>query len=81
MAETTASYKTGVTAAAEMTAEDIYNRIERLTREMKEAAKLLEFEKAAALRDELGELRQRWSDMHEVGRRKPRAAKGQKQQK
>lgn len=81
VAETTASYKTGVTAAAEMTAEDIYNRIERLTREMKEAAKLLEFEKAAALRDELGELRQRWSDMHEAGRRKPRAAKGQKQQK
>ena len=31
---------------------------------MKAAAKVLDFEKAAVLRDQLGELRQQWSDMH-----------------
>ena len=52
---------------AEITAEELYNKIEELDRQMKEAAKQLEFEKAAKLRDQLGELRQQWSDMHSVG--------------
>ena len=55
------------TKVAEITAEELYNKIEELDRQMKSAAKQLEFEKAAKLRDQLGELRQQWSDMHSVG--------------
>ena len=55
------------TKVAEVTAEELYNKIEELDRQMKAAAKQLEFEKAAKLRDQLGELRQQWSDMHSVG--------------
>lgn len=55
------------TKVAEITAEELYNKIEELDRRMKAAAKQLEFEKAAKLRDQLGELRQQWSDMHSVG--------------
>ena len=55
------------TKVAENTAEELYNKIEELDRQMKAAAKQLEFEKAAKLRDQLGELRQQWSDMHSVG--------------
>ena len=56
-----------VTKVAEITAEELYNKIKELDRQMKAAAKQLEFEKAAKLRDQLGELRQQWSDMHSVG--------------
>lgn len=55
------------TKVAEITAEELYNKIEELDRQMKAAAKQLEFEKAAKLRGQLGELRQQWSDMHSVG--------------
>ena len=55
------------TKVAEITAEELYNKIEELDRQMKAAAKQLEFEKAAKLRDQLGELRQQWTDMHSVG--------------
>ena len=55
------------TKVAEITAEELYNKIEELDRQMKAAAKQLEFEKAAKLRDQLGELRQQWYDMHSVG--------------
>ena len=55
------------TKVAEITAEELYNKIEELDRQMKAAAKQLEFEKAAKLRDQLGELRQQWSDMYSVG--------------
>ena len=55
------------TKVAEITAEELYNKIEELDRQMKAAAKQLEFEKAAKLRDQLGKLRQQWSDMHSVG--------------
>ena len=55
------------TKVAEITAEELYNKIEELDRQMKAAAKQLEFEKAAKSRDQLGELRQQWSDMHSVG--------------
>ena len=55
------------TKVAEITAEELYNKIEELDRQMKAAAKQLEFEKAAKLRDQMGELRQQWSDMHSVG--------------
>ena len=58
------------TKVAEITAEELYNKIEDLDRQMKAAAKQLEFEKAAKLRDQLGELRQQWSDMHSVGESK-----------
>ena len=66
---------------AEITAEELYNKIEELDRQMKVAAKQLEFEKAASLRDQLGELRQQWSDMHAPGEskiKKPRSKKGTK---
>lgn len=66
---------------AEITAEELYNKIEELDRQMKGAAKQLEFEKAASLRDQLGELRQQWSDMHAPGEskiKKPRSKKGTK---
>ena len=55
------------TKVADITVEELYNKIEELGRQMKAAAKQLEFEKAAKLRDQLGELRQQWSDMHSVG--------------
>ena len=58
------------TKVADITAEELYNKIEELDRQMKAAAKQLEFEKAAKLRDQLGELRQQWSDMHSVGESK-----------
>ncbi|MEZ7577836.1 excinuclease ABC subunit UvrB [Veillonella sp. 27098_8_77] len=58
------------TKVAEITAEELYNKIEELDRQMKAAAKQLEFEKAAKLRDQLGELRQQWSDMHSAGESK-----------
>ena len=41
----------------------------------------VEFEKAAKLRDQLGELRQQWSDMHSAGEsklKKPASSKGRK---
>ena len=66
---------------AEITAEELYNKIEEVDRQMKAAAKQLEFEKAAKLRDQLGELRQQWSDMHSAGEsklKKPASAKGRK---
>lgn len=69
---------------AEITAEELYNKIEELDRQMKAAAKQLEFEKAASLRDQLGELRQQWSDMHAAGEskiKKPRSKKGTKNSK
>ena len=46
------------------TAEELFSEIESTDRLMKAAAKQLEFEKAAFFRDELGRLRQQWSDMH-----------------
>lgn len=49
---------------AELTPEELYNKIEKMDRDMKAAAKQLDFERAAELRDTLGELRQQWSDMH-----------------
>ena len=58
------------TKVVEITAEELYNKIEELDHQMKAAAKQLEFEKAAKLRDQLGELRQQWSDMHSVGESK-----------
>ena len=66
---------------AEITAEELYNKIEELDRQMKAAAKQLEFEKAAKLRDQLGELRQQWSDMHSAGEsklKKRASSKGRK---
>ncbi len=48
-----------------MTKEEIYKKIEETNRLMQAAAKQLEFEKAAAYRDALGELRQRWADMQD----------------
>ena len=49
---------------AQLTDEELFNKIEETTRLMKAAAKQLEFEDAAKYRDELGELRQLWSDRH-----------------
>lgn len=69
------------TKVAEITAEELYNKIEEFDRQMKAAAKQLEFEKAAKLRDQLGELRQQWSDMHSAGEsklKKPASSKSRK---
>ena len=65
----------------DITPEELFNKIEELDRQMKAAAKQLEFEKAAKLRDQLGELRQQWSDMHSAGEsklKKPASTKGRK---
>ena len=67
---------------ADITPEELFNKIEELDRQMKAAAKQLEFEKAAKLRDQLGILRQQWSDMHSAGEsklKKPASSKGRKQ--
>ena len=66
---------------ADITPEELFNKIEELDRQMKAAAKQLEFEKAAKLRDQLGELRQQWSDMHSAGEsklKKSTSSKGKK---
>ena len=66
---------------ADITPEELFNKIEELDRQMKAAAKQLEFEKAAKLRDQLGELRQQWSDMHSADEsklKKPASTKGRK---
>ena len=66
---------------ADITPEELFNKIEELDRQMKAAAKQLEFEKAAKLRDQLGVLRQQWSDMHSAGEsklKKPTSSKGKK---
>ena len=66
---------------ADITPEELFNKIEELDRQMKAAAKQLEFEKAAKLRDQLGELRQQWSNMHSAGEsklKKPASTKGRK---
>ena len=55
---------------ADITPEELFNKIEELDRQMKASAKQLEFEKAAKLRDQLGVLRQQWSDMHSAGESK-----------
>ena len=66
---------------ADITPEELFNKIEELDRQMKAAAKQLEFEKAAKLRDQLGVLRQQWSDMHSAGEsklKKPVSSKSRK---
>ena len=66
---------------ADITPEELYNKIEELDRQMKAAAKQLEFETAAKLRDQLGVLRQQWSDMHSAGDsklKKPASTKSRK---
>ena len=66
---------------ADITPEELFNKIEELDRQMKASAKQLEFEKAAKLRDQLGVLRQQWSDMHSAGKsklKKPASSKGRK---
>ena len=66
---------------ADITPEELFNKIEELDRQMKAAAKQLEFEKATKLRDQLGVLRQQWSDMHSAGEsklKKPASSKGRK---
>ena len=66
---------------ADITPEELFNKIEELDRQMKASAKQLEFEKAAKLRDQLGVLRQQWSDMHSAGEsklKKPSSSKNRK---
>ena len=66
---------------ADITPEELFNKIEELDRQMKAAAKQLEFVKAAKLRDQLGVLRQQWSDMHSAGEsklKKPASSKSRK---
>lgn len=58
--------------APAVTVEDVFNEIEETTRLMKAAAKQLEFEKAAELRDKLGLLRQQLSDLQDAHEMKPK---------
>ena len=55
MAESRASYSVG--QSVEMPREEVYRLIKELESQMKQASKALEFEKAAALRDQVVELR------------------------
>ncbi len=48
-----------------MSKEELYKKIEDTNRLMEAAAKQLEFEKAAAYRDALGILRQRWAELQD----------------
>ena len=48
-----------------MSKEELYKKIEDTNRLMEAAAKQLEFEKAAAYRDALGVLRQRWAELQD----------------
>ena len=66
---------------ADITPEELFNKIEELDRQMKAAAKQLEFEKAAKLRDQLGVLRQQWSDMHSAGESKLKKTASSKSRK
>lgn len=61
VAEDSKAYNCG--SEGKMTKEALHKVIHTLTQQMKEAAKNLEFEKAAALRDKLGQLRQQLSTM------------------
>lgn len=61
VAEDSKAYNGG--SEGKMTKEALHKVIHTLTQQMKEAAKNLEFEKAAALRDKLGQLRQQLSTM------------------
>ena len=54
----------GKTEAGPMTAETLHDVMISVEAEMKRAAKQLDFERATALRDKLGLLRQEWSDRH-----------------
>lgn len=74
VAEGTATYgdSTPKIVAPAITVEDIFNDIETTTRLMKAAAKQLEFEKAAELRDKLGILRQQLSDLQDAHETKPK---------
>lgn len=61
VAEDSKAYNGG--SEGKMTKEALHKVIHTLTQQMKEAAKNLEFEKAVALRDKLGQLRQQLSTM------------------
>lgn len=61
VAEDSKAYNGG--SEGKMTKEALHKVIHTLTQQIKEAAKNLEFEKAAALRDKLGQLRQQLSTM------------------
>jgi excinuclease ABC subunit B len=52
---------------AGMPAADLGNLIQQLTDQMHEAAKELQFELAARLRDEIGELKKELRGMHAAG--------------
>ena len=56
MVETEADVQSGVDLSL-LPKEDIHKMIKELEKEMKSAAQSLEFEKAAALRDQISELR------------------------
>lgn len=50
--------------AAELTDEELYQQMIETEKDMKRAAKALEFEEAAMWRDQLARLRQQWSDRY-----------------
>lgn len=52
------------TVAAELTDEELYQQMIETEKDMKRAAKALEFEEAAMWRDQLARLRQQWSDRY-----------------
>lgn len=65
MAEQPADYD----VKEQLSVEEIYSRIERLEKEMRDAEAALEFEKAAQIRDEIFRLREKLQDMKEQGKK------------
>ena len=75
VAETTAAYGTQA-PAANLSGEETRDLIYNLEKEMKQAAKMLEFERAAALRDILGQLRRQLADAPEKAAPKKKSRRG-----
>ena len=75
VAETTAPYETQA-PAAHLSREETLDLIYNLEKEMKQAAKLLEFERAAELRDLLGQLRRQLADAPAKAAPKKRSRRG-----
>lgn len=75
VAETTAQYETG-NSTANLSREEKMDMIYNLEKEMKQAAKLLEFERAAELRDLLGQLRRQVAEETQKAPPKKKSRRG-----
>ena len=64
ISESTETYGSGDQSVENLSDEELYNRMKNSERNMKRAAKAMEFEEAALWRDRLAGLRQQWSDRY-----------------